>query len=80
MDILIFLLFGAVAGWIAAYVMKGIGYGLIGNMVVGIVGAFVGKFILGFFGFSFPSLPGMLFTAVLCAVILIFIVGLFSRK
>jgi len=38
-SLLIFLLIGAIAGWIAGSVMKGKGYGIIGNMVIGIVGA-----------------------------------------
>ncbi|OIO68716.1 MAG: transglycosylase [Zetaproteobacteria bacterium CG1_02_53_45] len=79
MNILIFLLIGAVAGWIAGNLMKGGGYGLIGNMVIGVVGVFIGKFVFGFLGFSFAGLLGTLLAAVLGAVILIFIVGLIKR-
>ena len=39
--LVIFLLIGAVAGWLAGVIMKGYGFGLIGNIVVGIVGAFI---------------------------------------
>ena len=42
MDLLWFLLIGLVAGWLAGKIMKGSGYGIIGDLVLGIVGAFVG--------------------------------------
>jgi len=79
MELLFFLLIGAVAGWIAGTLMKGSGYGLIGNMVIGVVGAFIGKYLFGFLGFSFAGTIGTLLAAVLGAVILIFIVGLIKR-
>ncbi|MDQ6998050.1 MAG: GlsB/YeaQ/YmgE family stress response membrane protein [Mariprofundus sp.] len=79
MNLLIFLGIGAVAGWIAGNVMKGNGFGLIGNMVVGVVGAFVGKYLFGFFGFAFAGMIGTLMAAVSGAVILIFIIGLIKR-
>ena len=41
MEIIIFLLIGAVAGWLAGLVVRGYGFGLIGNIVVGIVGALI---------------------------------------
>ena len=48
--IIIMLLVGAVAGWLAGQIMKGAGYGLIGNIIVGILGAIVAGFLLpGFF-------------------------------
>jgi len=76
MNLLIFLLIGAVAGWIAGNLMKGAGFGLIGNMVVGVVGAFIGKYIFGFLGFAFAGMMGTLMAAVLGAVVLIFIISL----
>ena len=45
MDIILFLLLGALAGWIAGKIMKGSGFGLIGNIVVGVIGAFIGGFL-----------------------------------
>ena len=79
MNLLIFLLIGAVAGWIAGNLMKGGGYGLVGNMVIGVIGAFIGKYVFGYLGFSFGGMIGTLMAAVLGSVILIFIVGLFKR-
>jgi uncharacterized membrane protein YeaQ/YmgE (transglycosylase-associated protein family) len=44
--LLVVLLIGAIAGWLAGLVVKGAGFGLLGNVVVGIVGAFVASFLL----------------------------------
>ncbi|MDA9180272.1 GlsB/YeaQ/YmgE family stress response membrane protein [Emcibacteraceae bacterium] len=44
MGIIAFLIIGALAGWLAGNFMKGAGFGLLGNIVVGIVGAFIGGF------------------------------------
>ncbi len=47
MGIISWLLVGMVAGWLAGLVMKGKGFGLIGNMVIGVVGALVGGWLAG---------------------------------
>jgi len=47
MGILSWIVVGLVAGWLAGVVLKGKGYGLIGNIVVGIVGALIGGFLAG---------------------------------
>ena len=43
--LIIFLIIGAVAGWLAGTLMKGGGFGLIGNVVVGVIGAVIGGFL-----------------------------------
>ena len=48
--LLAFLFIGAIAGWLAGKLLQGGGFGLLGNIVVGIVGAVVGGFIFGFLG------------------------------
>ena len=45
MNLIAFLLLGLVAGWLAGLFMKGSGYGIIGDMVVGVIGAFVGGWL-----------------------------------
>ena len=56
MSILAWLVVGLIAGWLAGQVMKGGGYGLIGDIVVGVVGALVGGFIAGvIFGGDYVS-------------------------
>ena len=56
MNILAWLVVGLIAGWLAGQVMKGGGYGLVGDIVVGVVGALVGGFLAGvFFGGDYLS-------------------------
>jgi uncharacterized membrane protein YeaQ/YmgE (transglycosylase-associated protein family) len=79
-SLIAFLLIGAVAGWLAGLLMRGGGFGLLGNIVVGIIGAFVGGFLFGLVGLSAGSgLVGSLITAVVGAAVLLFIVGLFKK-
>jgi uncharacterized membrane protein YeaQ/YmgE (transglycosylase-associated protein family) len=75
-----YIIIGGIAGWIAGKIVKGGGSGILMNIVIGIVGALIGGFLLSFFvdtaggGFWFT-----LFTAVLGSVILLWIVGLVRR-
>ena len=50
--LIIFLAIGAVAGWLAGNLMKGGGFGLPGNIVVGVIGAVLGGFVFGLLGIS----------------------------
>jgi uncharacterized membrane protein YeaQ/YmgE (transglycosylase-associated protein family) len=77
--ILIFLAIGAVAGWLAGLIMKGGGFGLLINIVLGIVGAIIGGWVFSLFGFSTESLVGEIITAVVGAVLLLFVIGLFKK-
>ena len=47
MGILTWLIVGVIAGWLAGRVMKGKGFGLIGNIVIGVIGALVGGWLAG---------------------------------
>jgi uncharacterized membrane protein YeaQ/YmgE (transglycosylase-associated protein family) len=66
--ILFAVLVGAIAGWLAGVIVKGAGFGLVGNIVVGIVGALVAGWLLPMIGAGF-SLGGPLVTSVLYATI-----------
>ena len=78
--LLIFLFIGAVAGWLAGLIMKGFGFGFIGNIVVGVVGAFIAGFILPKIGVSIGSgIIGSIIHATIGAVILLFVIGLIKR-
>ncbi|HEY3080691.1 MAG TPA: GlsB/YeaQ/YmgE family stress response membrane protein [Chloroflexota bacterium] len=73
--ILAWLIVGAIAGWLAGQFMKGGGYGLVGDIVVGIIGAFVGGFVLSLLGIGGSAgLLGSIVVAFIGAVILIAIV------
>ena len=76
----VLLVIGALAGWIAGKIMKGGGFGLVGNIVVGVVGAFIGGYVFGTMGIFPGSLVGSLITAVIGAVILLFIIGLIKKS
>jgi uncharacterized membrane protein YeaQ/YmgE (transglycosylase-associated protein family) len=74
-----FLLIGLIAGWLAGMMMKGSGYGMIGDIVIGIVGAVVGGYVLSWLGLAAYGLIGALITATIGAVILIFLIHLVKR-
>ena len=75
MGIVLFLLIGLLAGWLAGKIMKGRGFGLFGNLVVGVIGALLGGLIFRIFGMVTTNIIGSLITAVVGAIILLFIVG-----
>jgi uncharacterized membrane protein YeaQ/YmgE (transglycosylase-associated protein family) len=78
-SLLIFLAIGAVAGWLGSTIMKGGGFGLLGNIVVGVVGAFIGGFLFNFLGISAGGLIGSIVTATVGAIVLLFIIGLIKK-
>ena len=80
MDFLYFILIGAAAGWLGGQFMKGTGFGLLGNIVVGIVGGFLGGFLFGLLGLSSTGgLMGSLVTATVGAIVLLYIVKLVKK-
>jgi uncharacterized membrane protein YeaQ/YmgE (transglycosylase-associated protein family) len=80
MEIIIFLLIGAVAGWLAGLVVRGYGFGLIGNIVVGIVGAVIAGWLFPRLGIGLPAgTIGQIISAAIGAVILLVIIGLVRR-
>lgn len=83
MDLLYTLLIGAVAGWLAGQLWKGGGFGLLWNIVLGIVGSFVGGWLLGKLGISLkigsPTI-NMVITSVLGAIVVLFLASLVKRR
>lgn len=78
MELLYFILIGAVAGWLAGTIMKGKGFGIIMNIVLGIVGALVGGWMFGVLGiYAGAGLIGSLITATVGAIVVIAISRLF---
>jgi uncharacterized membrane protein YeaQ/YmgE (transglycosylase-associated protein family) len=78
--LLIFLAIGAIAGWLAGTLMKGGGFGLLGNIIVGILGAVVGGYVFGMLGIAAGGgLIGSIVTATAGAVLLLFIVKLIKK-
>ncbi len=79
MSILWLLLVGLIAGWLAGQLVKGSGFGVVGDIVVGIVGALIGGWLAGRFGIATYGLLGEIIMAVVGAVILLFVLRLFSK-
>ena len=79
MNFIWFLLIGLIAGWLAGQIMKGKGFGLGGNLIIGVIGALLGGFLFGLLGLSSNSLLGSLVTATVGAIVLLFLVGKFRK-
>jgi len=75
MKIIILLIVGLVAGYLAGLIWKGRGFGLIGNILVGIAGSFVGGFILNFIGLSIRGMTAEVISAFIGATILLWIIN-----
>lgn len=80
MDFVYSILIGITAGFIAGKLTKGSGFGWIGNLVVGALGALLGGFVFGLLGMSAGNLLGRLVSATVGAILLLFLLSLVSRK
>ena len=79
MNFLYFLLIGAISGWLAGQLWKGSGFGLIGDILLGIVGGIVGGWIASKFGIDEGDLLWEIIIAVCGAWILLFIISLIRK-
>ncbi len=75
-----YIVIGLIAGWLGGLIVKGSGSGWVVNLIVGVVGAILGGWLMSFVGLSGHGLLWTLLSAVAGAVILLLIVGLFTRK
>jgi uncharacterized membrane protein YeaQ/YmgE (transglycosylase-associated protein family) len=79
-SLVMFLLVGIVAGFVAGKIMKGAGFGLLGDLVVGVIGAFIGVWVFGLLGISAGGLLGLLVAAIVGALLLLFLIRLIKRR
>ena len=81
-SILVIILVGAAAGWLGSFLVKGRGLGLVGNVVVGILGSFVGSWVLRELKVSIGSSPlvNAILTGAIGAFLILFVVSLFTGK
>jgi uncharacterized membrane protein YeaQ/YmgE (transglycosylase-associated protein family) len=77
--IIAWLLVGLISGWLAGLVMKGGGYGIIGDIVVGLIGALIGGFVFGLLVTGDTGFWGSIVVAFIGACILIAIVRALAR-
>jgi len=77
--LMILLAIGAIAGWLAGKLMRGGGFGLLGNIAIGIIGAAIGTFVFGLLGITASGFIGEIITATAGAVLLLFLVDLIKK-
>src|SRR5262245_44316948 len=78
-SILMWIIIGAIAGWLAGRLVKGYGFGLIGNIVVGVLGAGIAGLLAPSLGLHTESTGGNIVASLLGALVLLFLVGLVRR-
>ncbi len=80
MDFIWLMLVGLIAGWLAGVLVKGGGFGVLGDIVVGILGALVGGFLFGALGLSSSGgFLGSIFVATIGAIVLIVLLRIIKR-
>lgn len=78
--IIAWLIIGAIAGWLAGKIVEGGGFGLIVDIIVGIVGAFIGGWLAGVMGISIGGgLISSIIVAIVGAVVLLIVLRLIKR-
>ncbi len=76
-SLIVILLVGLVAGWLAGQIMQGTGFGLIGDLIIGIVGAFIGDWLMPQLHIHFGAgILGLIVNATIGAIVLLLIIGL----
>jgi uncharacterized membrane protein YeaQ/YmgE (transglycosylase-associated protein family) len=73
------ILIGILAGWIAGQILKGRGFGLVGDLVVGVIGSLLGNFIFGVLGIYSYGLAVRLIVAVIGAIVLLWLIRMIKR-
>jgi uncharacterized membrane protein YeaQ/YmgE (transglycosylase-associated protein family) len=79
MNILLWIISGIIAGWLTGLIMKGGGYGVVGDLIVGLIGGLIGGFLAGMFGVEPTSWVGQIVMAVVGGVVLVALLRMFNR-
>ena len=74
------IVIGILAGWIAGKIMRGSGFGLLGDLIVGVIGSLLGSFIFGLLGLGAYGLIGRLVVAIIGAIILLWLIRFIKRR
>jgi uncharacterized membrane protein YeaQ/YmgE (transglycosylase-associated protein family) len=77
--LLVMVIVGGISGWLAALIVKGSGYGLVGNVVIGILGAVVAGWIFRLLGIGVTGLIGVILASVFGAVVLLLVIRAIKR-
>jgi uncharacterized membrane protein YeaQ/YmgE (transglycosylase-associated protein family) len=78
-SVIAWIVIGAIAGWLAGVLVKGYGFGVIGNIVIGILGAGIAGLLAPSLGMHTESIGGNIVASLLGALVLLFLVGLVRR-
>ncbi len=78
--LIIWLIIGAVAGWLSGQIVKGHGFGLVGNIIVGIVGALLFGLLFGGFNLLNSAILNEVVGGTIGAVLLLIIIGFFKKN
>ncbi len=79
MELLWFVLIGLAAGWLAGQIMKGGGFGLAGDLIVGVIGSLLGGFLFAMLGILATGLLGNLVMATAGSIVLIALLRVINR-
>ena len=79
MNIIYFLIIGLIAGWLAGLILKGKGFGLVVNLIIGCIGAVLGGYLFALLNIS-GGLIVQIIAAVVGAIILLWIISFFNKK
>ena len=79
MNILIWIISGIIAGWLAGMFVKGSGFGIIGDLIIGLIGGLLGGWLFGLLGVSASSWIGQVLVAAAGGVVLVLILRMFRR-
>jgi uncharacterized membrane protein YeaQ/YmgE (transglycosylase-associated protein family) len=79
-SLLIWLVIGAVAGWLAGVIVKGYGFGLVGNIIIGILGSVIGGWLFGNVITGMPGgMGGAILGATIGAIVLLLVIRVINR-
>lgn len=79
MNFIWYIIIGIIAGFVAGKIMRGGGFGLLINLLVGIVGSLLGGWFFGLLGIATVGIFGSLITSIVGAILLLWIVSLFRK-
>ena len=80
MGFLWYIIIGIAAGFLAGKIMRGGGFGVIINLILGIVGSVLGGWVFGLFGIAASGIIGSLITATVGAILVLWIASLFNKR
>jgi uncharacterized membrane protein YeaQ/YmgE (transglycosylase-associated protein family) len=79
MNILIWIISGIVAGWIAGLLVRGRGFGLIGDLIIGLIGGLIGGWLAGLLGIQASGWIAQILVAAIGGVVLVAVIRLIRR-